>query len=253
MPEDWKKGHLVKLPKKRDLSSCNNWRGITLLSIPGKVLTRIILERLKAVLDKTLWDEQAGFRQDRSCIDHIATMRINIKQSFVDFQKAFDSVDRDVIWRLMHHYGFPPESVSSNDCMKMLPAKSSMMGSGRNPSSYKPAFVRDVSCRQPSSCCGRLDNAAGHGRQENWNTVDFHEAVGRHGLRRRHQPSLRQTLSRARKAMPCRRRSGEDWPPNQHREDGGHEGEQQKARPSATTPRTHQGSRQVCLPGQCSQ
>ena len=35
---------LVKVPKKGDMSSCNNWRGIMLLSIPGKVLTRIILE-----------------------------------------------------------------------------------------------------------------------------------------------------------------------------------------------------------------
>ena len=93
-----------------------------LLSIPGKVLSRIILERLKTALDKTLRDEQAGFRKDRSCTDHIATLRIIIEQSlewqtplytvFVDFQKAFDSVDRDVIWRLMYHYGLPPKFVT---------------------------------------------------------------------------------------------------------------------------------------------
>nr|KAG5698609.1 hypothetical protein BaRGS_027120 [Batillaria attramentaria] len=122
VPQDWKKGHLVKLPKKGDLSSCSNWRGIMLLSIPGKVLTRIILERLKTALDKTLREEQAGFRNDRSCTDHIATMRIIIEQSlewqtplystFVDFQTAFDSVDREVIWKLMSHYGFPPKFVN---------------------------------------------------------------------------------------------------------------------------------------------
>ena len=122
VPADWKRGHLVKLPKKGDLSSCNNWRGIMLLSIPGKVLSRIILERLKTALDMTLRDEQAGFRQDRSCTDHIATMRIIVEQSlewqtplytvFVDFQKAFDSVDRDVIWRLLNHYGFPAKFVN---------------------------------------------------------------------------------------------------------------------------------------------
>ena len=97
-----------------------------LLSIPGKVLTRIILERLKAALDKRLRVEQAGFRQDRSCTDHIATMRIIIEQSpgwqtslykvFVDFQKAFDSVDRDVVWRLMYHYGFPPKFYEDATC-----------------------------------------------------------------------------------------------------------------------------------------
>ncbi len=122
VPEDWKRGYLVKLPKKGDLSSCTNWRGIMLLSIPGKVLSRIILDRLKTALDKKLREEQAGFRKDRSCTDHIATMRIIIEQSsewqtplyavFVDFQKAFDSVDREVIWKLMNHYGFPRKFIA---------------------------------------------------------------------------------------------------------------------------------------------
>ena len=122
VPEDWKKGHMVKLPKRGDMSSCNNWRGIMLLSIPGKVLTRIILERRKTALDKKLRDEQAGFRQNRSCTDHIATMRIIIEQSlewqsplysvFVDFQKAFDSIDRETIWKLMQHYGSPPKFIT---------------------------------------------------------------------------------------------------------------------------------------------
>ncbi|RUS88821.1 hypothetical protein EGW08_003451 [Elysia chlorotica] len=122
VPEDWKKGHLVKLPKKGDLSSCNNWRGIMLLSIPGKVLTRIMLERLKTALDKKLREEQAGFRQERSCTDQIATLRIIIEQSlewqsplytvFVDFQKAFDSVDRETIWKLMHYYGIPTKFIT---------------------------------------------------------------------------------------------------------------------------------------------
>jgi hypothetical protein len=62
---------------------CNNWRGgIMLLSIPGKILTTIILVRLKAALDKTLRDEQEGFR---ICMDHIATMCIITEQS-LDWQ-----------------------------------------------------------------------------------------------------------------------------------------------------------------------
>ena len=141
IPEEWKKGYLVKLPKKGDLSSCNNWRGIMLLSVPSKILTRIILERLKKALNKTLREEQAGFRQDRSCTDHIATLRIIIQQSkewqspmysvFIDFQKAFDSVDRDVIWRLMQHYGFTPPSsfLSYSNCMTTPAAKSYTKGS----------------------------------------------------------------------------------------------------------------------------
>ncbi|PFX18304.1 Transposon TX1 uncharacterized 149 kDa protein [Stylophora pistillata] len=135
IPDDWKKGYLVKLPKKGDLSSCNNWWGIMLLSIPSKILTRVILERLKKALDKTIQEEQAGFCQDRSCTDHIATLRIIFVQLlewqtplysvFVDFQKAFDSVDRDIIWRLMQHYSFCPSSFPSySNCTTTPAAKS---------------------------------------------------------------------------------------------------------------------------------
>ena len=52
-----------------------------LLSVPGKILTTIILEGLKKALDETLQDEQAGLRQDRSSTDHTSTMRIIIEQS----------------------------------------------------------------------------------------------------------------------------------------------------------------------------
>ena len=44
IPDDWKRGLLVKLTKKGDLSRCGNWRGIMLLSIPSKVLTRVTIE-----------------------------------------------------------------------------------------------------------------------------------------------------------------------------------------------------------------
>ena len=47
IPDDWKRCLLVKLTKKGDLSRCGNWRVIMLLSIPSKVLTRIILNRMK--------------------------------------------------------------------------------------------------------------------------------------------------------------------------------------------------------------
>ena len=41
VPDDWKEGFLIKLPKKRDLRECKNWRGIMLLSSAGRVLSRI--------------------------------------------------------------------------------------------------------------------------------------------------------------------------------------------------------------------
>ena len=117
MPQDWNESYIVKLPKKGDSRECKNYRGISLVLVAGKVLNRIILVRLQGALDATLRDEQAGFRKDRSCIDQIAILRIIIEQSiewntslcvnFVDFEKAFDSLDRSVLWCLMRHYGIP--------------------------------------------------------------------------------------------------------------------------------------------------
>ncbi|XP_048775551.2 uncharacterized protein LOC125680151 [Ostrea edulis] len=122
LPSEWKKGLLVKLAKKGGLSNCENWRGITILTTASKVLSRIILNRIKNALDKILREEQAGFRQNRSCIDQIAILRIIIEQSvewqsslyinFIDFEKAFDSINRDRMWKLLQYYGLPVKIVN---------------------------------------------------------------------------------------------------------------------------------------------
>jgi len=81
IPDNWKRGLLVKLAKKGDLSLCGNWRGIMLLSIPSKVLTQVILNRMKVFVDDVLRDEHVGFRKDCSCIDQIFTLRIIVEQT----------------------------------------------------------------------------------------------------------------------------------------------------------------------------
>ncbi|GFS22439.1 endonuclease-reverse transcriptase [Elysia marginata] len=79
VPDAWKKGTLIKLPKKGDLSQCNNWRGINLLSVPGKIFCPVILYRIKFSVDKALREEQAGFREGRSCVDQIFILRTIIE------------------------------------------------------------------------------------------------------------------------------------------------------------------------------
>ena len=121
IPAEWKEGIIIKLPKKGDLGDCNNYRGIMLLSVPGKVLNRIILERMKDTVDTLLRDQQAGFRRNRSCADQIATLRIIVEQSsewnsptyinFIDYEKAFGSVDRETLWKLLAHYGVPSKII----------------------------------------------------------------------------------------------------------------------------------------------
>lgn len=81
IPNDWKHGLIIKLPKKGDLTECSNWRGITLLNIIGKILATIIHNRLKEELEPKMRPEQAGFRANRACVDHINTLQITAEQS----------------------------------------------------------------------------------------------------------------------------------------------------------------------------
>ena len=93
-----------------------------LLSTPGKVLNRILLERMKKAVDPKLLDQQAGFRRNRSCADQIASLCIIVEQSlewnsplyinFIDYEKAFDSVDRETMLKLLRHYGVPKKIIS---------------------------------------------------------------------------------------------------------------------------------------------
>ena len=122
IPAEWKECYLIKIAKKGDLSRCGNFRGITLVSVPGKVLYRIIMERTKGEVDKTVREEQVAFRQDISCTDQIATLRIIEEQSiewnsslyvnFVDYENAFGSLDRETLWKIIRHYRVPTKLVN---------------------------------------------------------------------------------------------------------------------------------------------
>ena len=108
-PESWTKSVIVPLLKKGDASNPENYRGISLLSIISKLFTYILNQRLYnwAEAEGKISAEQAGFRKDYSTVDHIFTLMSMIKKclyghkrskfyvAFVDYQKAFDTVDRD--------------------------------------------------------------------------------------------------------------------------------------------------------------
>ena len=63
-----------------------------------------------------------GFRKNRSCTDHIATLRIIAEQSlewntslnitFIDFEKASDSVNHSTLWKILRHYGIPEKFIA---------------------------------------------------------------------------------------------------------------------------------------------
>ena len=66
---------IVPIPKKGDLRECDNWRGISLLDVAGKVFARVIQERLQVIANDILPESQCGFRKGRGCTDMIFAAR----------------------------------------------------------------------------------------------------------------------------------------------------------------------------------
>lgn len=119
VPQDWINSMLVTLPKKGDLSICDNWRGIALLDVVGKVVARVLQSRLQRIAEEVLPDSQCGFRRNRSCTDMIFAVRqihekvIEHRSKafcvFIDLKKAYDSVPRDGLWSVLQRLGVPPK------------------------------------------------------------------------------------------------------------------------------------------------
>ncbi|CAM4728174.1 unnamed protein product [Leuciscus chuanchicus] len=120
-PTEWKKAVIIPVYKKKDKLDCNNYRGISLLCHSSKIITTIIMERIKKKTEEILSEEQAGFRTLRSTIDQIFTLRQLAEKytdfskdlfvCYIDFQKAFDSVWRAGLWNVMRRLGYPEKVV----------------------------------------------------------------------------------------------------------------------------------------------
>nr|VZI44837.1 unnamed protein product [Spirometra erinaceieuropaei] len=97
---------------------CDNHRGIFFLNIAGKIFARILLNRLNIHLEQCLLPEsQCGFRRHRGTTDMIFAarqlqekcqeMRTHLYSTFVDLTKAFDTVNREGLWKIMQKFGCP--------------------------------------------------------------------------------------------------------------------------------------------------
>ena len=97
LPDQWKTSIIIPIPKKGDLTKTDSYRGIALTSIPGKILNRMILNRIKPPLETILRRHQNGFRPGRSCASHIlalqrilegaAAKNLPAVMTFVDFRQ----------------------------------------------------------------------------------------------------------------------------------------------------------------------
>ena len=69
--DDCRDAILIPIPKKGDLSHCDNWRGISLLDVIRQNVARILQEKLQKVAENELPESQCGFGKGRSCANMI--------------------------------------------------------------------------------------------------------------------------------------------------------------------------------------
>ena len=103
-----------QLSKKGNMQQCQNYRTISLISHPSKVMLKTILNRLKPQAEKIIAEEQAGFTAGRSTTQQIFNLRIlcekylqhpqDFYHIFIDFKKAFDRVWHAALWATMKKY-----------------------------------------------------------------------------------------------------------------------------------------------------
>ena len=119
VPHLWSKSIINPIPKSssKDARDPMSYRGISLAATMYKMYTSILNERIVKWTDENelIVEEQNGFRKKRSTIDHVASLtniidtRKRNKEStfcaFIDFRKAFDSIDRSLLWTKLSSMG----------------------------------------------------------------------------------------------------------------------------------------------------
>jgi hypothetical protein len=134
VPELWRRSIINPIPKSSsaDRRIPMNYRGISLTSSVYKIYCSIINERLQHWTENhdLINDEQNGFRKNRGCADHLATLASVIegrKQQrkstfacFIDFSKAYDSISRSLLWYKMDKLGLSGNILSAIKSIRRL-------------------------------------------------------------------------------------------------------------------------------------
>ena len=112
-----RRGLITLVPKKnKPANLLKNWRPITLLNCDYKIAAKSIANRIKKVLPKIINNDQTGFLKNRtigenirlidSIIKYASTKQIPGLLLFIDFEKAFDSIEWPFIERTLKHFNF---------------------------------------------------------------------------------------------------------------------------------------------------
>ena len=117
VPQQWKDAIITALHKKKDRTECGNYRGISLVAHASKILLKIIARRLSEYCERVviLLEELSCFRPNRSTTDMMFVIRrlqelegkkpIPLYICFINLIKAYDSVNRTLLWTVLARFG----------------------------------------------------------------------------------------------------------------------------------------------------
>ena len=125
IPQEFKNASIIHLFKRKgNPQLCDNHRGICLLSIAGKVLARVLLNRLNEYFEQAalLPESHCGSRMDRGTIYMIFRARqlqekcqeqnMDLYMTFADLTKAFNTVSREGLWKIIAEFGCPTKFIA---------------------------------------------------------------------------------------------------------------------------------------------
>ena len=109
-----------------------NYRTISLISHPSKVMLKVLLNRLKPQAEEIIAEEQAGFGTGRNTTEHIFNLRIicekylqhqqdDLYHVFIDFKKAFDRVWTIRGLHLWQYWGLVPHYIRCPPRVRIIP------------------------------------------------------------------------------------------------------------------------------------
>ena len=116
-PWNWKRSVFISIPKKGNAKECSNYPTVALISHASKVMLKILQARLQQYVNHELPDVQAGFIKGKGTRNQIANIcwiikkvnefQKNIYFCFIDYAKGFDSVDHNILWKILQEMGIP--------------------------------------------------------------------------------------------------------------------------------------------------
>ena len=97
---------MIPLEKKTNITECQDYRTISLISHASKIILKILTKRIEAKATAVNWitNEQFGFRKGVGTRDAIGALR-TLADCFIDYEKAFDRVNWYKLMRALARLG----------------------------------------------------------------------------------------------------------------------------------------------------